>query len=64
MSIGRVEQPVSNHLSALLFLVSKQNLNPSRWHIWCIKNRQKQIRIEKVTAPQSKGGQKKQTTKQ
>ncbi len=58
MSIGRVEQPMSDHLSALLFLVSKQNLNLSHWHIWCIKNRQKNIRIEKVMAPQSKGSKK------
>ncbi len=38
-------------------MVSKQNLNPSYWHIWCTKNRQKRIRIEKITAPQSKEGQ-------
>jgi hypothetical protein len=41
----------------LLFLVSKQNLNPFYWHIWCTGDRQKQNRIVKVTAPQSKGGE-------
>jgi hypothetical protein len=40
---------------APLFLVSKQNLNLSYWCIWHIKNCQKHIRIEKVTAPQVEG---------
>jgi hypothetical protein len=35
----------------------KKNLNPFYWHIWCTKNHQKRNRIEKVMAPQSKGGQ-------
>jgi hypothetical protein len=39
------------HGRTLIFLVSKQNLN-SYWCIWQTKNCQKQIRIEKVTAPQ------------
>jgi hypothetical protein len=43
---------------ALLFLVSKQNLNPSYWHIWCIKNCQKRNRIKKVMAPKSREGKK------
>ncbi len=43
---------------ALLLLVSTQNLKPSSWHIWRNKNHWKQIRNEKVMAPQSKGGQK------
>ncbi len=42
---------------ALLFLASQQNLNPSYWHIWHTKNCQKQSRFEKVTTPQSRGGQ-------
>ncbi len=42
---------------APLFLVLKQNLNPSSWHIWHTNNCQKRIRNEKVAAPQSKGGQ-------
>jgi hypothetical protein len=33
---------------APLFLVSKQNLNLSHWHIWCTKNRWKWNRIEKI----------------
>jgi hypothetical protein len=37
--------------------VSKQNFNPSSWCIQNIKNSQKQIRNEKVMAPQSKGDQ-------
>jgi hypothetical protein len=40
---------------ALLFLVSKQNLNPSSWHIWHTKNHWKWIRNEKVMAPKVKG---------
>jgi hypothetical protein len=50
---------------APFFMVSKQNLNPSYWHIWCIKNCQRWNVIEKVMAAQSKGGQKlkKTTTK-
>jgi hypothetical protein len=36
----------------------KQNLNPSYWSLWGTKNRQKWNRIEKVIAPQSRGGQK------
>jgi hypothetical protein len=32
-------------------------LNPSSWHIWHINDYQKQIKNEKVMAPQSKGGQ-------
>jgi hypothetical protein len=36
--------------------VSKQNLNSSSG-IWHTKNCQKQIKVEKVTAPQSRGGQ-------
>jgi hypothetical protein len=35
-----------------LFLVSKQNLNPSSWYIWHTNNYQKQIKNDKVTAPQ------------
>jgi len=42
---------------ALLFLVSKQNLNPSPWHIWHINNHWKWIRNEKVMDPQHKRGQ-------
>ncbi len=37
-----------------MFLVFKQNLNPS---YWCTKNHQIHNRIEKVMAPQSKEGQ-------
>jgi hypothetical protein len=48
---------------APLFSVSKQKLNPSYWYIWCTKNYQKWIRIEKVTAPQSRGGQELQKNK-
>jgi hypothetical protein len=33
---------------APLFLVSKQNLNPSYWHIWHTKSCPKWNRIEKV----------------
>jgi hypothetical protein len=40
---------------AQLFLVSKQNLNPSSSHIWHINNGWKRIRNEKVIAPPSKG---------
>ncbi len=40
---------------ALLFLVSKQNLDPSSWHIWHTNNGWKWIRNQKVMAPQSKG---------
>jgi hypothetical protein len=66
----RVEQHMSDHLSALgadqlrskeralLFLMSKQNLNPSYWWIWHTKNLQNWIRIEKVMVPQSRGCQK------
>jgi hypothetical protein len=43
---------------ALLFLVSKQNLNPSYWRIWCIKKCQKRNRIKKVMAPKSREGKK------
>jgi hypothetical protein len=43
---------------ALLFLVSKKNLNPSYWRIWCIKNCQKRNRIKKVMAPKSREGKK------
>ncbi len=43
---------------ALLHLVSKPNLKPSSWRIYQTKNHWKQIRNEKVMAPQSKGGQK------
>jgi hypothetical protein len=63
----RVDQPVTKHLNiqdrpnprgrALLFLMSKQNLKPSSWCIQGINNHQKLIRNEKITAPQSKGGQ-------
>jgi hypothetical protein len=45
------------------FLVSKQNLNPSYWCIWCTENHQKHNRIEKVMAYQSKGGQELKKTK-
>ncbi len=38
-------------------MVSKTNLKPSYWHIWHTKNLQKKNRIEKVMAPQSRGGQ-------
>jgi hypothetical protein len=49
----------------LLFLVSKQNLNPSSWHIWHINNHWKWIRNEKIITPQIKGvkNSKKQITK-
>jgi hypothetical protein len=50
-------------LRAPLFLVSKQMLNLSNGCIWCIKNHQKQIRIEKVIAPQSREGQELQKNK-
>jgi hypothetical protein len=48
---------------ASLFLVSKQNLNPSYWHILYTKNRKKWIRIEKLMTPQNRGvkNSKKQT---
>jgi len=36
---------------ASLFLVSKQNLNPSYQHIWHTKSCQKNIRIKKLLAP-------------
>jgi hypothetical protein len=42
---------------ALLFLVFKQNLNPSSWCIWHTNNCWKWIRNKKVTAPQSTWGQ-------
>jgi hypothetical protein len=51
-------------LRAPLFLVSKQMLNLSNGCIWCIKNHQKQIRIEKVIAPQSREAQELQKKKQ
>jgi hypothetical protein len=38
-------------------MVFKQNLNPSYWHIWHIKNCQKGNKIDKVMDPQSKRGQ-------
>jgi hypothetical protein len=38
--------------------VSKQNLNPSYWHICRTKNHQKQNKIEKVMGPPSRMGQK------
>jgi hypothetical protein len=38
-------------------MVSKHNLNPSYWCLHGIKNRQKRNRIEKVMAPQSRGGE-------
>ncbi len=37
--------------------VSKRNLNPSYWRIWCTTNHQKHNRIEKVMASQNRGGQ-------
>jgi hypothetical protein len=40
-----------------MFFMSKQNFNPSYWHIWCTKKYQKRNKIEKVVAPQSRGGQ-------
>jgi len=43
---------------ALLFLVSKENLNPSSWHIWRTNIRQKRIRNENITTPQHKKSQK------
>ncbi len=48
-----------------MFLVSKQNLNPLYWCFWSIKNGQEGNKIEKIMAPQSRGGQelKKKTTK-
>jgi hypothetical protein len=48
----------SSQEKAFLLLVSKQNLKHSSWCIEHTKNRKKQIRNEKVMAPQSKGGQK------
>jgi hypothetical protein len=61
----RVEQHMSDHLSAqgrldprgglCCFWCRKQNSNPSYWYIWCTKNCQKWLRIEKVTALQSRG---------
>jgi hypothetical protein len=64
----RVNWPVTEHLSvcsgqagsmgrAMLFLVFKQNLNPSYWHILHTNIRQKQNTIEKVMAPESRRGQ-------
>jgi len=47
----------TSHGMALLLLVSKQNLKPSSWRILHTKNCRKQIKNEKVMAPQSKGGQ-------
>jgi hypothetical protein len=44
--------------------VSKQNLNPSYWHICCIKNHQKWNKIEKIMALQSRGGQELKKTNQ
>ncbi len=41
-----------------LLLVSKKNLKPSSRCIQHTMNRQKEIRNEKVMAPQSKGGKK------
>jgi hypothetical protein len=38
--------------------MSKQNLNPSYWCIWCIKTRQKNIRIEKAIGASSALSQK------
>jgi hypothetical protein len=43
--------------------VSKENLNPSYWCFWGIKNCQKMNRIEKIMPPQSRGGPKTQKTK-
>jgi hypothetical protein len=43
---------------ALLFLVSKENLNPSSWHIRRTNIRQKRIRNENITTPQHKKSQK------
>jgi hypothetical protein len=40
---------------ALLLVMSKQNLNPSYWCIWCTKNCQKRNKIEKVTDPKVEG---------
>ncbi len=37
------------------FWCLEKNLNLSYWHIWCIKNRQKRIRIEKVITPKVEG---------
>ncbi len=43
----------------------QENLESLLWNIWCIKNLQKQIEIEKVMASQSRGQDlKKKTTKQ
>jgi hypothetical protein len=39
----------------LLFYVFKQKLNPSYWHIWRTKNRQKWNKIKNIMAPQSRG---------
>ncbi len=64
--LTRVNWPMIKHLNtradqiqerAPLFLVSKKNLNPSYWHIWCTKNCQKWNKNEKVAIPQSRGGQ-------
>ncbi len=41
-----------------MFLVSKQKLNPSYWHLWGTTNHKKWNRIEKVMAPQSRRVQK------
>ncbi len=40
---------------APLFLMTKQNLNPFYWWIWRTKNCKTWNRIDKVTAPQSRG---------
>jgi hypothetical protein len=42
---------------APLFLVSKQNLNPSSLCIWHTNNHWKRFKNEKVMGSQSKGGQ-------
>ncbi len=54
----KVEQSMSKHLGQAiskgrppLFLVWKQNLNLFYWHIWRIKNCQKEIIIEKYIPP-------------
>jgi len=40
---------------AQLFLVFKQNLNPSYWCIYDTKSHKKWVRIQKITAPQNRG---------
>jgi hypothetical protein len=67
------EQPMSDHLSTQGRPDPREGLDPNKtWTfsigtpcIWCIKNRQKWIRIEKVKPPKLKTSrtQKKQTTK-